>query len=528
MHLRAAHRLALVVFAAAAVAPTIALGRPLAVAVQAPPGPESGTVLPAPLLDVIVTLRAPAPDSASDAVLTAAVRSAQDELLATLDPGDVVVRWRYEMLPLLAVSVTPRGLAVLEAHPGVRAVERDQWLYPLSDRPVRAGSRREEALAEAVPLIGADFVHREYGVTGQGVTVAVLDTGIDNSHPDFAGKILDQYCYSSSRSCAPNNVVESPNAQDEAGHGTGVSGIIASKGAVSSVGVAPGADLVMLRVFPDGGGASNADIIKGLDFVLRKQGPLKIRVVNMSLGGGAGRGTNCDDANTAMKEAFRSLVARSVSIFVATGNDGRPDEVAAPACISNSIAVGATWDGTYVNPSGYCPAQHDVTPLTIACFTNRGRAMDILAPGILIETSALGGGITKPGAGTSYASPMAAGVAALLYQIDPKLRPAEVLKILQDTGDDVKHLENNDIFKLVNARRAVESILPPTTPTRPVVTPSAPPPPPTATPTAVSETSTPTAPATASSTPPGVRSPTPRTPGLRFHVFLPRTLNNTR
>ena len=114
-----------------------------------------------------------------------------------------------------------------------------------------------------------------------------------------------------------------------------------------------------------------------------------------------------------MKEAFRRLVARNVAIFVATGNNGFPSEVSSPACISNSIAVGATYDAEYATGGGFCPQQRDVTPLTIACFTNRGRAMDLLAPGLLISSSAVGGGVTKPGAGTSYASPMAAGVAAL-------------------------------------------------------------------------------------------------------------------
>lgn len=413
--------------------------------------------------DVLILLRDGAADDAPGSILAEAAADAQTSVLATLAGSGFVLRTRYDVLPLLAGTITAEGLARLDGHPLVEAVEADGWMWPVGTFP---GTDRRGGgalhMAEAVPVVGADFVHRQYGLRGEGVTVAVLDTGIDNEHPDFEGRIIDQYCYSSSRSCAPNDIVEGPNAQDEAGHGTAVSGIIASAGKESAVGVAPEANIVAVRVFRDAGGAQTSDIIKGLDFVLRKQPQHDTRVVNMSLGGGAGRGVNCDDQNRSMKEAFQRLVARKVTIMVATGNNGFPDEVSSPGCISNSTAVGATYDGEYPTGGGWCPSQRDVTPLTIACFTNRGRAMDLLAPGLFIRSSRLGGGVTNPGAGTSYASPIAAGVAALMLQADPDLRASDVERTLQRTGTDVKHLENSDIFKLVDARRAVEAVLPAT------------------------------------------------------------------
>ena len=394
--------------------------------------------------------------------LAAAVEDVRESVLAELPAGSFRQNVRYELLPILAGSVDERGLQALRRDGRVLAIEEDTWVRPIAlERPATTTGRTLN-LEEAVPVIGADYVQNVLGITGEGITVAVLDTGIDNEHPDFEGKILDQYCYSSSRSCAPNNIVEGPNAQDEYGHGTAVSGIILSKGVEAHVGVAPGADLAAVRVFKDKGGAANSDIIKGLDWVLRKQHPLNIRVVNMSLGGGSSIGNNCDDQNRAMKAAFQRLVARQIAIFVATGNNGYPSQVSSPACISNSIAVGATYDVEAPNGGGWCPRQKDVTPLTIACFTNRGRAMDLLAPGIFIRSSKLGGGVTKNGAGTSYAAPMAAGVAALMLQVNPDMRPSEIERVMQRTGTEVKHLENNDIFKLVNARRAVEAVMPPT------------------------------------------------------------------
>ena len=207
-----------------------------------------------------------------------------------------------------------------------------------------------------------------------------------------------------------------------------------------------------------------------------------------------------------------------------------------------SIAVGATFDTSYAS-APYCPAMGAVTPLSIACFTNRGRAMDILAPGILITHPKMGGGLDS-GAGTSYASPMAAGVAALMFEADPDLRPSDVERILKDTGTPVRHPESGIEIPLVNALAAVEAVLPATpTPSRTAttapVTPTATWPAPTATATRVPATptepskSTPETPATpvGATQTPTITVPAPtattaatveptRMPGGR--VFLPR------
>ena len=138
-----------------------------------------------------------------------------------------------------------------------------------------------------------------------------------------------------------------------------------------------------------------------------------------------------------------------------------------------------------------CGGMGAVDDRTITCFTNRGRAMDLLAPGSMVTTSRNGGG-TMTGAGTSFAAPMAAGVAALLYQADPDLRPADVERILKNTGQPVEHPDNDDVFPLVDALAAVESVLPETPTPDATATPE-----PSSTPTAAPATNTPTpAPAT--------------------------------
>ncbi len=428
------------------------------------------------MAEVVVTLRDGVSADTPDPIMAEAVSEAQERVLGELDPDEFELRNRPMLVPVISGVVSSSGLRKLTDHPLVSAVEFNEEYEPF--------------LAEAVPAVKADLVRDVYGLTGKGVTVAVLDTGIDNNHPDFEGKIIDQHCYAAgTRSCAPDDTSESDNAQDDYGHGTAVSGIILSPGKVSSPGVAPEADLVAVRVFQDTGRAATGDIISGLDFVMRKVPEHDINIVNMSLGGGAGRGVNCDADNPSMKEAFQRLVARKVIIFVATGNNGYTDSVSSPACISNSVAVGATYDVEAENGGRWCPNQKNVTPLTIACFTNRGRAMDLLAPGLFIQSSKLGGGVTNPGAGTSYAAPMAAGVAALILQADPDLRPSEVESVMARTGIAVQHPEDEHIdFPLVDALAAIESLVP-WTPT-PSVTPTAEPP--TSTATGVPPTTTPT------------------------------------
>ncbi|MFQ5460921.1 MAG: S8 family serine peptidase, partial [Anaerolineae bacterium] len=281
----------IVLIALGALAAAMAGPAPTRAGSAPPPGPGPGAArVSASVLDaiarsgraeVVVTLRDGVAPSAPDSVMAPGAARAQAAVLASLAPGDFDLVSRPTLLPIVAGTVTGRGLETLASHPLVAAVEGDELYWPLL----------APRLAEAVPSVRADVVLARYGISGDGVTVAVLDTGIDNNHPDFEGKILAQHCYASStRSCAPSGTGESDNAQDEYGHGTAVSGIILSPGRVSSPGVAPGADLVAVRVFRDTGTAATRDSISGLDFVMRHQGQYKIRIVNMSLGGGAGRG----------------------------------------------------------------------------------------------------------------------------------------------------------------------------------------------------------------------------------------------
>jgi subtilisin family serine protease len=159
-----------------------------------------------------------------------------------------------------------------------------------------------------------------------------------------------------------------------------------------------------------------------------------------------------------------------VTVFASTGNQGSATQIAAPACLSGVIGVGATFDGNLGrepdsntwndNWGGSWPACFNATTSlqTIVCFTNSNAMMDIVAPGVWITAPYPGGG-TASFAGTSQASPTAAGIAALLLQARPGLTPSQIETYLKSTGTQVTDPKNGLQFPLINALSAVQAVL---------------------------------------------------------------------
>lgn len=375
-------------------------------------------------------------------------------VLRELTPQDFQLSRRFQSVAAFAGVVTATGIAKLERHPDVMRVQLDLVLRAISPQP-----RLQPHLSESVPLIQANSVH-SLGIRGNGVRIAILDTGIDTDHPDFTtvtpgDRIVAQNCFLTGASCpSPPNVAEDGN-----GHGTHVSGIAASDGSVSSVGVAPQAQLVAIKVLRDNGSGYLSDTVAALEWIYMNNASLNVKVVNMSLGSFTLYTPPCDTAYPAMTAAINNLRNIGVISFAASGNDANATQMSLPACISTAVSVGAVYDAN-VGPISWGNPQvcRDSTTAAdkVVCITNG--VPDLQAPGALIISSFIGGGTAMAG-GTSMASPHAAGTAALLIQAKPTITPTEIETVLQTTGVPVTDPKNGQTRPRINAFAAVSAVL---------------------------------------------------------------------
>ncbi|HUQ55363.1 S8 family serine peptidase [Lentzea sp.] len=244
---------------------------------------------------------------------------------------------------------------------------------------------RKVALDRSTKQIGAPQAWQA-GITGKGVKVAVLDTGVDEQHPDLRG-----------RQVAEKNFTESPDNTDEVGHGTHVASTIASKGEQYR-GVAPDAEILDGKVC-EPGGCSESAILGGMQWAA-EQGA---HVINMSLGGG-----DTPDIDP-LEEAVNRISRETGALFViAAGNSGRPETIGSPGSAESALTVGAVDRNDGIAP-----------------FSSRGPAADgavkpdVTAPGVGIVAAEAGTQGHVAMDGTSMATPHVAGVVALLKQQHP-------------------------------------------------------------------------------------------------------------
>lgn len=269
-------------------------------------------------------------------------------------------------------------------------------------------------------LVNQDDAAAQYSsITGAGVTVAVIDTGIDYNRAELGGgfgsgrKVIAGYDFYANDS----------NPMDESGHGTAVASVIAAKpytvGGVTYQGVAPDAKLVALRVGTESSISDN-NIERALRWVIDNYQTYDISVINLSLGSG-----NYTDPQDASQYTDEFATLRDLGIFVvaASGNSNDQssgpidtDGIAYPAADPNVFAVGAV-DSSDI----------------IATWVQRGDELDLLAPGVDIVMPDRGSGFVTED-GTSFASPHVAGAAALIQQADPTAGPGDVGSILMTSG----------------------------------------------------------------------------------------------
>lgn len=335
--------------------------------------------------------------------------------------------YNYRLQPMAHMYATPRAIEALQEDDEVVRIYRDQPVYTLLD--------------SALPIIQMPQV-RSLGWDGRGVSIAIVDTGIDPTHPDLQGRLVDLADW----------VGEGP--VDENGHGTHCASIAAGSGAKSDGryrGVAPAASIYAAKVLRRNGSGMMSDVMAGIDWAV-DQG---VQIISLSLGG-----PGPSDGHDALSEMCDAAVAAGVVVCAAAGNDGPAGRtIGSPGASRLAITVGASTD------------QDIVAPFSSRGPTADGRAKpDILLPGHLITAArAKGTSMGTPvdsyyceASGTSMATPVAAGLCALLLQMDPELTPDEIKERLITTSIDLGEPANAQGRGRADALRAIQnSISPP-------------------------------------------------------------------
>ena len=349
------------------------------------------------------------------------------------------------------------ALLKLAARPDVTAIT--------IDRPVTG------TLSRTTATVGADWVRESLGFDGSGVGIAIIDSGVTNWHDDLAAERIRHFV---------DFVSNLPVAHDGYGHGTHVAGIIGGSGYDSNGlrrGIAPGANLVVMKVLDAAGDGHISDVIAAIDHAIEQRDRYNIRIINLSVAAGVYESYRTDPLTLAAKRATDA----GIIVVTAAGNHGRGGRgqvqhggVTSPGNAPWVLTVGAS--------------NHQKTTLraddTVAPFSSRGptlidRAMkpDVLAPGVGIESLADPGStlyLKHPEArvsgsidtaavpylslmGTSMAAPVVAGTVALMLEANPALTPNLVKAILHYTAERRRGVElAAQGAGLLNARGAVQ------------------------------------------------------------------------
>jgi hypothetical protein len=385
---------------------------------------------------------------AAKAIFDAAVNLIDNDILGQLLPAEFTLLHRFVSINALAGKINMAGVLRLQNDPRVLRID--------VDKPGRAHLVQARALARIDPVLSVGF-------TGRGVTVAILDSGLDAQHPDLATDVVAEQCFCSGNGgCCPNHQTSQSgpgSAADDNGHGTNVAGIVSSDGTIAPRGAAPDAKIVAVKVLAsDNSFCCSSDVVAGLDWVLNSRPD--VNIVNMSLGTTDLFSGPCDSSTSytsSYATAINALRQRGTLVFASSGNNEASRAQAAPACVANVVSVGAVYDAN-LGPqsfSGVC-ADPSTQPDQVTCFSNSDTQTDLFAPGAITTSTGLGGG-TSDYLGTSQASPLAAACAADILQAYPGTTPDKLEAALKQSPTWVTDPKDGLSFPRLDCQAALSA-----------------------------------------------------------------------
>jgi serine protease AprX len=382
--------------------------------------------------------------------------------LADLRNIGVLGGTRYRQLPMIALTAKRSQIIAISRLRSVRSIYGNRTLDQTADPYLQlTGSERVRR--------DNDLTKRNIGipVSGRNVSVAVLDTGLDGTHSDLTGRVLQNVKLLDTQSAAvdfvePVNVEGLPNTDQVHGHGTFVAGLIAGSGVRSGgkySGVAPGANLVGLSA----GDLNLSYVLSGFDYLLTRGASLNVRVLNCSFSA-----KTIFDTNDPVNVATKMLTERGINVVFSAGNTGSGQHTLNPYAVAPwVISVGAT------NERGH-----------LAGFSSRGEMGSglfrptLVAPGVsVVSLRSTGASLTgtfgvaeadrnrlspaevpfyTSASGTSFSAPQVAGTIALMLEANPRLTPRQVRDILQRTSTPLPNYFQHEVGAgMLNAHAAV-------------------------------------------------------------------------
>jgi len=320
----------------------------------------------------------------------------------------------------LVADVSHRTLKKLALRDDIAQIILDESEYLFKPQPDGVLDESNSAWTYGLRSLGVDKVRQTYHLTGKGVRVGIIDTGIDPDHPDLSGKISLWKDFNG----------KSPVPVDPQGHGTHCAGtIVGGSASGTNIGVAPDAKLVVARIFNKSGLTKKSFILKAMNWMADPDGNPNTNDHPSVVSNSWGSPRRPKWLDRARWNAVKNWVHLKIIPVFAAGNSGsRPKTLGSPASYPQSFAVGAV-------------DSNDI----IARFSSRGPVIwggktyikpDITAPGVSVYSARTGGGY-KNLSGTSMATPHIAGLIALLLEANPRLIPSNVLDLLTSTTKDL-------------------------------------------------------------------------------------------